>query len=218
MSSGTQGGSNTITRSSDPRTTVTTDASGTQTQTRTQTDEGGNTIVVIINPTRTGAGGKPTETGKPDDDTDPDDDDEPSDDDEPTTTPGPTTTPATTGGSSKTSSGGGKTTGGTNPTKTAGGTASGSPIPTKKPGGQEEDGCNPNDCIAECIPWYALSLALRKEAWCPCVPKTCDKENETDSDSDEEDCSLFGCGMSSCDSPTLYKRKLISNRLRMDGS
>ncbi|KAJ8114502.1 hypothetical protein OPT61_g3632 [Boeremia exigua] len=105
-------------------------------------------------------------------------------------------------------------TGGFPPTPT--GTESAAPaLPSRPalPSGELIKGCVPNNCIAECIPWYALSLFLRKRPWCPCVPVTCiPEDDETDDEDDDEDddddddssdsdsggkkkkCKLFGCG------------------------
>ncbi|KAF2621428.1 hypothetical protein BU25DRAFT_416096 [Macroventuria anomochaeta] len=50
-------------------------------------------------------------------------------------------------------------------------------------------GCVPNDCVAECAPWYAISLVLFKRPFCPCKVVTCKPDDDED-----DDCNLFGCG------------------------
>ncbi|USP80283.1 glycoside hydrolase family 18 protein [Curvularia clavata] len=73
--------------------------------------------------------------------------------------------------------------------------------------------CKPNDCVSDCVKWRIATFFIFKRPVCPCVPKKCDKDGESDSpsDSDRDDpkvkpsptsrpkgkrpeCRLFGCG------------------------
>jgi len=51
--------------------------------------------------------------------------------------------------------------------------------------------CQPNDCVAECVSWRLLTFAAIKRPICPCIPRTCSKD---DKGKKHGKCKLLGCG------------------------
>lgn len=67
--------------------------------------------------------------------------------------------------------------------------------------------CKSNDCISDCVKWRIATFFIFKRPVCPCVPKKCDKDGESDKDDPKvkpiptsrpkekrPECKLFGCG------------------------
>lgn len=177
--SGTQAGSNTITSSPNP----TSDAPRTQTREHTTTDDHGNTVIVIITtPSDDDDKHDPTNTKPNDDDNDPDPTGtkDPDDNSDPTTTRDPDDNADPTASKPDSDS-------------------TSKPDPSATPPAQMK-GCVPNDCIADCTSWHAVTLLIFRRPFCPCKVVTCEPNDEeddwTDSDSDgeDDDCKLLGCG------------------------